>query len=86
MLTIFSLVLFGSITLVCIPYSLLFDDSIFMGFLIYVASPPLVLSALRFSTTVYPSCVGASAPSPIHVSYTHNMSISSCSNSSSSFR
>jgi hypothetical protein len=51
MLTMFSLVLFGSITLVCIPYSLLFDDSIFMGFLIYVASPPLVPVVLRLSTT-----------------------------------
>ena len=85
MLTIFSLVLFGSITLVCIPYSLLFDDSIFMGFLIYVASPPLVLSVLRLSTTEYPSSVGAKAPSAIHVSCTHSMSMSSYSSTRSNF-
>ena len=86
MLTIFSLVLFGSITLVCIPYSLLFDDSILMGFLIYVASPPLVLSVLRLSTSEYPSSVGARAPSAIHVSCTHSMSMSSCSSTNNNFR
>ena len=86
MLTIFSLVLFGSITLVCIPYSLLLDDSIFMGFLIYVASPPLVLSVLRLSITVYPSSVGASTPLDIHVSYIHKMSISSYSSTSNNFK
>jgi hypothetical protein len=51
-LTMFNLVLFGSITLVCIPYSFPLEDSIFMGFFIYVASPPLVLFVLRLSTTV----------------------------------
>jgi membrane glycosyltransferase len=86
MFTMFILVLFGSINFVCIPYSFALDDSIFMGFFMYVANPPRVLSALRFSTTAYPSSVGANAPSAIHVSCTHSMSMSSCSSTNNNFR
>jgi hypothetical protein len=86
MFTMFILVLFGSVIFVCIPYSFALEDSIFMGFLMYVANPPRVLPALRFSTTVYPSSVGANASSAIHVSCTHNMSMSSCSSINNNFR
>jgi hypothetical protein len=44
-----------------------------------------VLSVRRFLTSVKPSIFGAAAPSDIHVSYKHRMSIFSYSNSRSSF-
>jgi hypothetical protein len=61
--------------LVCRPYSLPYDVSIYNGFRTYVAKPPLVLSARRCSTTVKPSIMGAAALSDIHVSYKHKISI-----------
>ena len=78
--------LLGSINFVCIPYSLELDASIFMGFLMYVASPPLEPLSRRDSTNVNLSSVGASAPLDIHVSYKHKISISSYSSTNSSFK
>jgi hypothetical protein len=79
-------VLLGSINFVCIPYSFVLEASILMGFLMYVANPPLVPSFRRDSTTVNPSSVGASAPLDIHVSYKHRISISSYSSANNSFK
>jgi hypothetical protein len=84
--TMFILVLLGNINFVCIPYSFDVEASNFMGFFMYVASPPRVPPSRCDSTTVNPSSVGASAPTDIHVSYTHNMSISSYSSISNSFK
>jgi hypothetical protein len=86
MFTMLILVLLGNINFVCIPYSFDAEASNFMGFFMYVASPPRVPPSRRDSTNVNPSSVGASAPIAIHVSYTHNMSISSCSSISNSFK
>jgi hypothetical protein len=79
-------VLSGNISLVCIPYSLDYEASIFIGFHMYVASPPRVHPSRRYSIISKPSSVGASAPSAIHVSCTHSMSISSYSSINNSFK
>jgi hypothetical protein len=84
--TTFILRLFGRIIFVCRPYSFPLDDSICSGFRTYVASPPLVLSVRRFSITVNPSIIGGAAPSAIHVSCKHNISISCYSSRRSNFR
>lgn len=78
--------LFGRMSLVCMPYSLLLVDSIWIGFLTYVASPPRVLSWRRDSINVNPSIVGAVAPSAIHVSCKHRTSIFCYSSISRSLR
>jgi hypothetical protein len=67
-LTIFILKLFGSIILVCRPYSLPVVDSIYSGFRTNVARPPRVLFGRRYSTSVNPSTIGGAVPSAIHVS------------------
>ena len=50
--TTFILRLFGRMTFVCRQYSFPAECSICSGFRTYVASPPLVLSARRYSITV----------------------------------
>jgi hypothetical protein len=84
--TTFILWLFGRMIFVCRPYSFPLDASICSGLRTYVASPPLVLSVRRCSITVKPSIIGAAAPSAIHVSYKHSISISCCSSRRSSLR
>jgi hypothetical protein len=84
--TTFILRLFGRMIFVCRPYSFPEDDSICSGLRTYVASPPLVLSVRRYSITEKPSIFGAAAPSAIHVSYKHNISISCCSSRRSNLR
>ena len=79
-------VLFANNNLVCIPYSLVFDLSIYSGFRTYVGRPPRVLPARLDSTKRKPSRVGGAAPSAIHVSCKHSTSISSYSKISSNFR
>ena len=79
-------VLFGSIILVSIPYSLDLFDSICSGLRTYVARPPLVPPCLLDSISVNPSMSGASAPSAIHVSWMQNMSMCSLSNIDRIFR
>lgn len=49
------LLLLGSISLVCNPYSLPCDVSTYIGFLIYVARPPRVWLGRRCSTSVKPA-------------------------------
>jgi hypothetical protein len=83
--TTFILWLFGSMIFVCRPYSLPCDVSIYNGFRTYVAIPPLVLSVRRCSTTVNPSIMGAAAPSDIHVSCKHKISMFYYSRRSSNF-
>jgi hypothetical protein len=72
--------------LVCKLYSLPLDDSIYSGFLTYVAIPPLLLSSLRYSTRVKPSITGGAAPVDIHVSCKHRTSKSCYSRRRRSFR
>ena len=83
--TIFIRSLLGSIILVCILYSFPDDVSSFSGLRMYVASPPRVLFGRRCSIIVYPSSMGAAAPSEIHVSYRHMISRFSYSRSRSNF-
>ena len=48
------LVLSGNINFVCIPYSFDLEASIFMGFRMYVASPPRVHLSRHYFTTREP--------------------------------
>ena len=86
MFIIFIRWLFGSIILVCKAYSLPLDDSIYSGFLTYVAIHPRVLSGRRCSIIVKPSSIGGAAPSASHVSYKHMTSRSCYSNRRRSLR
>ena len=85
MLNILIRVLLGKSNLIRIPYSLLCVVSTCDGFRIYVASPPLVLPDRLDSINLNPSKSGGADPSAIHVSYRHNISISSCSNINTNF-
>jgi uncharacterized membrane protein len=66
--TILIRVLFGNNNLTNIPYSLLWDVSIYSGLRTYIAKPPRVHPARLASTNMNPSRVGGAAPSAIHVS------------------
>jgi hypothetical protein len=79
-------VLLGNNNLSSMPYSLLCVVSIYSGLRTYIARPPRVPSARLDSTSRKPSRVGGAAPSAIHVSWRQNISMSSCSNISSSFK
>ena len=78
-------VLLGNSNLTRIPYSLPCVVSNCKGFRIYVAIPPLVPPDRLDSINRNPSKSGGVAPSAIHVSYRHNISISSCSSISNNF-
>jgi hypothetical protein len=79
-------VLLGNISLVNMPYSFYYVVSIYSGFRIYIANPPRVLPLLLDSISVKPSRFGGAAPSAIHVSCRHNISMFSYSNSSINFK
>jgi hypothetical protein len=80
------LVLLGNNNLVNMPYSLWCVVSIYSGLRIYIANPPRVLPLLLDSINVKPSRFGGAAPSAIHVSCRHSISIFSYSSSSINFR
>ena len=61
-------VLLGNNNFTSMPYSLLCVVSIYSGLRTYTARPPLVLLALRDSTSRKPSRSGGAAPSAIQVS------------------